>query len=78
MESQDLINQREWDRPENWRGFLGSYRSGRDIRIWVPKRNPRLGWTLNFAHRGAYWTLAGLLTVPLGSLLLLVLPQVAT
>jgi uncharacterized membrane protein len=39
----------------------------------VPKRNPAMGWTLNFARRGSYWTMVGLLAVPLGMVLLFVL-----
>jgi len=54
MDNHELMNQQEWERPENWTGWLGVYRSPRDTRTWVPKRNPALGWTLNFAHRGAW------------------------
>jgi len=46
------------------------YSSPRDTRTLVPKRNPAMGMTLNFAHRRAYWWLAGILIVPLGLLLL--------
>lgn len=35
--------------------------------------NPACGLALNFAHRGAWWSLLGLLTVPLGVVLLFVL-----
>src|SRR6266850_567453 len=55
MATQDDINQLEWERPENWSGRLCVYRSARDTRIWVPKRNPSLGRTLNFA--AAWWSL---------------------
>ena len=74
---QHAINEQEWRRPENWRGLLGSYSSPRDTRLWVPKSTPALGWTLNFAHRAAYWTLVGLLIPPLGVLLLLLLLTIA-
>ena len=70
---QDATNDQEWSRPENWTGWLGSYRSERDTRLWVPKRNPAMGWTLNFARRGSYWTMVGLSAVPLGMVLLFVL-----
>ena len=73
MDNQELINQQEWERRENWSGWLGTYRSARDTRVWVPKRNPALGSTLNFAHRGAWWSLVGLLTVPLGFVVLFLL-----
>jgi hypothetical protein len=74
---QDAINEQEWLRPENWKGRLGMYSSARDTRIWVPKRRPALGWTVNMAHRGGRLSLLGLLTVPLGLVVLLVLLQFA-
>ena len=72
MTVQDSVNEQEWARPENWSRF-GIYRSARDMRLWVPKRNPRLGWTLNFAHRGAWCAMLVPAIVPLGFLLLFVL-----
>ena len=71
METQQDVEQREWENPLNW--SCGIYRSARDPRIWVPKHNPRLGLTLNFAHRAAWWNLLGLATVPLGMGLLFLL-----
>jgi uncharacterized membrane protein len=59
--SQDIINQAEWENPDNWSGprMLSHYFSKRDSRLWVPKQIPGLGWTLNFGHRrGAAWLLA--------------------
>jgi hypothetical protein len=38
MEDQDAINEQEWALPENWSRF-GVYRSARDMRLWVPKKN---------------------------------------
>lgn len=62
----DDPNQSEWERPENWRGgLMGIYVAPRDPRIWVPKRNPWMGFTLNFAHRASWWWMAFLLGVPL-------------
>ena len=70
MDHQERLNQQEWERPENWTGWSG-YRSARDTRVWVPKRNDAAcGWTLNFAHRAAWWSLLGLFTVPLGLVIL--------
>ena len=61
----DEQNRREWERPENWRGgWLGIYVAPRDTRVWVPKRVPGLGWTLNFAHRRSWLWLGGLIGVP--------------
>ena len=73
MDEQDVINQQEWESPENWTGWFGTYRSARDARLWVPKKNPRLGWTLNFAHRGAWWACLAPAWVPLGFALLFLL-----
>jgi hypothetical protein len=52
--NQKETNQQEWSSPSNWRWSF--YRSARDSRLWVPKRIPTLGWTLNLAHpRAATW-----------------------
>ena len=75
MNDQNAINQREWENPDNWRGWLCTYRSARDTRVWVPKKNPKLGVTINFAHAAAWWNLLGIMSVPLGFLLLFVLVQ---
>ena len=71
MDPQELKNQQEWEQPENWTGWFGAYRSVHDNRVWVPKRDPAYGWTLNFAHRDAWWSLLGLLIVPIALLVLL-------
>ena len=56
----------EWNRPENWHGgMLGIYHAPRDPRVWVPKRIPAMGWTLNFAHRRAWVWLLIILAIPL-------------
>ena len=39
---------REWQDPKNWR--LCRYVAPNDPRVFVPKRNPRLGWTFNFGQ----------------------------
>jgi uncharacterized membrane protein len=71
-QDQELVNDAEWAKPENWTRF-NTYRSARDNRFWVPKKNPRLGWTINFAHRGAWWAMLAPAIVPTGLLLGLVL-----
>lgn len=53
------INEAEWQDPSNWR--LGCYSSPRDTRVWVPKPIRWAGWTVNLAHRAAYWWLAAML-----------------
>lgn len=50
---QEEINRAEWEDPNNWSTI---YFSKRDSRPSVPKRNPKQGWTINFAHpKGARW-----------------------
>ncbi len=50
---QKAINQTEWENPDNWSTI---YFSKRDSRPSVPKKNPKHGWTINFAHpKGARW-----------------------
>jgi uncharacterized membrane protein len=62
---QDRINQREWENPANWSDTLvGVYFSKRDTRIWVPKRVPSFGWTLNLGHPAGAWFLVALLALP--------------
>jgi len=50
--SQGEINDREWEKRENWIGplFFKVYRSSRDARLFVPKRQPWTGITFNFGH----------------------------
>ncbi|HMI47588.1 MAG TPA: hypothetical protein VK481_02860 [Gemmatimonadaceae bacterium] len=49
MSSQQEINDSEWGNPANWRGGL-FYFSRRDSRVWIPKRVPEMGMTLNLAR----------------------------
>ena len=63
----DERTQQELERPENWHaGWFGVYIAPADPRIWVPKRTPHLGWTLNFAHRTSWLVLAALVLLPVG------------
>ena len=49
MRRQEEVNDSEWSNPANWRtGFL--YFSRRDDRVWVPKRIPGSGDTLNLGR----------------------------
>ena len=77
-ESEDAINQREWEQLANWSGWFGAYYSRRDTRLWVPKR-PMMGtgMALNFGHPSAKITMATVCLVPAGLLLLFVLLQFA-
>lgn len=56
---QHEVDEREWNTKANWR--FGVYNAPLDSRIWVPKPRKWMGWTLNFAHRVAYFWLAALL-----------------
>ena len=60
---QKRINHEEWEDPDNWTGFswFSAYASRRDTRWLVPKRRPRLGWTLNMAHPAGAFVLTGVL-----------------
>ena len=51
--AQAQANQAEWENPDNWSSI---YFSKNDSRIWVPKRNPKHGATINFGSRaGSRW-----------------------
>lgn len=77
-ESEDAINQHEWEQPVNWSGWFGAYSSRRDTRLWVPKRSMTgTGMALNFGHPSARTTFAAMCVVPAGLLLLFVLVQFA-
>ena len=63
--TQDEINRREWENPDNWSG-PGFYFSKKDNRVWVPKSTPWMGWTLNIGHpAGAYLLFAFFIGIPL-------------
>lgn len=55
--------------PDNWRGLF--YVCSKDPRIIVPKRNPRLGWTLNFGNVYSYLILAAIIMLLIASKYLL-------
>jgi uncharacterized membrane protein len=54
----------EWRDPRNWRARI-FYVAPRDPRLWVPKRPPGIGWTLNFSRPASWLVLALILGVPL-------------
>jgi uncharacterized membrane protein len=47
--------------PGNWKGVL--YYNRKDRRILVPKLNPVMGWTLNFASPFAYLSLISIILI---------------
>jgi uncharacterized membrane protein len=56
------FQERAWHDPENWTpGPFGFYFSKADTRLWVPKRTPALGWTLNMGHPAAGAWLFGII-----------------
>lgn len=71
---QTAINEQEWANPDNWSDYtIGLYFSKRDSRVWVPKRERELGWTLNLAHpRGALGFVALLLAPSIVPLIVMV------
>lgn len=66
--NQEAINETEWRDSSNWTGpgWLSVYFSKRDSRVWVPKRIPGLGWTLNLGRpAGLFWLTAFVVGLPL-------------
>lgn len=63
--------ERLWQDPRHWTP-PGIYRCGEDPRLIVPKRRRWAGWTLNFAHHGAWLVLAGAVVIAVGPMLALV------
>jgi hypothetical protein len=60
MRRDDL--RRLWENPAHWRG--GIYRCTEDPRVIVPKRNPALGWTINFGHPNGNGVMISVVTIP--------------
>ncbi|MBA2669137.1 MAG: hypothetical protein H0U67_02065 [Gemmatimonadetes bacterium] len=62
---QKKINQAEWENLGNWSDtVVGVYFSKKDSRVWVPKRVPSFGWTVNLGRPAGAWWLVGLLALP--------------
>ena len=86
--TQDDINFQEWSDPANWSsGWIRSYFSKLDSRVWVPKRPLGLraerptsypafslrGCTINYGHRrGKPWAVV-LYVIPLAALFIFAL-----
>ncbi|HUX96996.1 MAG TPA: hypothetical protein VMV47_14770 [Bacteroidales bacterium] len=49
--------------PNNWKGLF--YFNRRDYRLIVPKSNPYLGWTFNFASPYTYLFIVALVALAL-------------
>ncbi|HEY7029255.1 MAG TPA: DUF5808 domain-containing protein, partial [Gemmatimonadales bacterium] len=52
---------RLWADPANW--TLLTYRCPEDPRIFVPKRRPWFGWTVNFGHPLGWLAMVGCIVV---------------
>lgn len=50
--------------PRSWKGYF-FYMNGNDSRIFVPKRIPSMGWTLNFANPYSYLILLSIIIIPI-------------
>lgn len=54
-----------WKNPDNWGpGWAGWYFCKDDPRLWVPKKVPALGITLNLAHPKGGIMLVGIFLLP--------------
>lgn len=51
-------------KPDNWKAGV-FYSNPDDARIIVPKRNPTLGWTLNFSNKRTIWALVAIVVIVL-------------
>lgn len=51
--------------PSNWKGIF--YFNRKDPRLLVPKLNPSMGWTLNFASPYAFLFLIALILIIIAS-----------
>jgi len=49
--------------PAHWRWGVFYYNPA-DRRIFPPKKNPAMGWTVNFANRRSVLALMGLMLIP--------------
>lgn len=54
----------EHEKPENWKWGVFYY-NPRDYRFIVPKRNPIMGWTFNFAHPVSYVVFLLIILIPI-------------
>ncbi|MES2419155.1 MAG: DUF5808 domain-containing protein [Bacteroidota bacterium] len=60
--SQNTGKDFEQEKPENW--VLGIfYFNRKDYRFFLPKRDPMMGWTFNFAHPIAYLVLIAIIVI---------------
>ena len=58
MTAEDIVAL--WKDPAHWK-HNSFYFCKEDPRVFVPKRNPQMGWTLNFSKKSAIPTLLGVI-----------------
>ena len=58
--------------------WSGLYHDANDPRLFVPKRNPSFGWTINVEHSYGRLTLALFIIVPFTSLIVGILASIHT
>ncbi len=51
MNTQQEMNEKEWENAQNWTMPIGFYFSKKDSRWIVPRRIKWMGWTFNIAHQ---------------------------
>jgi uncharacterized membrane protein len=56
--------------PQKWKWGIFYYNPD-DVRILPPKKNPAMGWTINFANRQSVLLFILILLIPLSLLILL-------
>ena len=61
---EEILNNMSKD-PANWRGVM--YFNRKDPRLTVPKINPALGWTFNFANPFAYLIVIAIVSIIIGA-----------
>jgi uncharacterized membrane protein len=57
---------RQWADPAHWSGpaWASLYFNKQDPRLWVPKRVPAMGWTVNFGHPRGWLALLAIVVGP--------------
>ena len=66
--NQDETNRAEWEDENNWSGpdWAAAYFSKKDSRVWVPKKIPWMGWTINIGRdSGVYWLIGFVVGIPI-------------
>ena len=65
------LAERDWHDAKNWRLLNSIYVAPQDPRVWVRKRKPEFGWTVNFAHIAGWLWAAAIVGLPVAALIVL-------